>query len=216
VLDSGLVAEENGDGLETGGFPAVGQTVVVQFGRSDTAFTRCEATEVGDRQITLRPFDRLSGAGMQGDSARLIFTRAGQANFLHAAFAEDAVTHRLVVVLERRSSVRHPMDLLIDVSVASEAPAVKGQLRDLSIGGLRAYVAESLPDGLRIFVSICDDRRELVAVVGEVVTTTTAGVGATDTHVRFVAPSHFTLKRLQGVLPGTGAREQARSVTGDA
>jgi hypothetical protein len=185
----------------TGELPHVGQTVVVQFGHSDTLFTRCEAAEVGDSRIVLRPFDPLSGAGLHGEVARLIFTRAGRSNVLQAAFAEDAVADRLVVVLERRSSARHPMDLLIDISVAGKTHAAKGRLRDLSAGGLRADVDEFLPDGLRTFVSISDDHSELVSVVGEVVSTTTGAVGMIDTHIRFAALSHLTLQRLRGLLP---------------
>jgi PilZ domain-containing protein len=187
-----------------GAFPGVGQTVVVQFGPSDLCFTRCEVAELADAQLVLTPFDALSGAGRQGDGARLIFTQGGQPNFVDAALMQEATSNRLVVVPERRREPRRSVDLRVGMTVVGEATPVSGQLRDLSLGGLGAYLSESLPAGLRAVVKISDDQNELVRVVGEVVGMSSLGpTGARNTHMRFVDIPNATRDRLEVVVAAT-------------
>jgi hypothetical protein len=188
---------------------AVGDIVVVQFGPSDAALTRCTVTEVSDNWIVLTPSDALSGSGAEGEPARLFWSRRpGQTTAIDVIVSDGTTASHVVLVPDRRREVRHSLDLRVGITVVGEAVPVRGRLRDLSLGGLRAHLDESLPSGLRGFVRISDYYNELLAVPGEIVGMSSTGpVGVRDTHMRFVDITDSTLERLEALISGTGSAD---------
>ena len=187
---------------------AVGQMVVVQFGPSDAALTRCKVTEAGDTRVVLSPSEPLSGPRAVGEPARLFSSRLGQTKVVDVIIADGTTAAQVILVPDRRREARYTVDLRVGITVVGEAIPVAGLLRDLSLGGLRAHLDESLPSGLRGFVRISDYDHELLAVPGEVVGMSSTGpTGLRETHLRFVDLTDAALERLAALISGTGSAD---------
>ena len=182
---------------------AVGEVVVVQFGSGDAALTRCTVTAAAtaSRGVELRPLDPLSGSAKRGDRVRATWVRAGRTHGVDAIVAEDGTPSRLELMAERRRDERVTVDLRVGITIAGEPSPVRGVARDLSIGGLRAELHETLPSGQRGHMRIFGGDDVLIELDAEVVAASSTGsLDPRDLHLRFVDLTDATRVRLAEII----------------